>query len=239
MTLVQRYGNLEIFHKFLFMSVAFHTFMILILSVNFNLSSDEEIRLPDAIRVDMIALPDKVKAQKRPAVKKQKTVKLKKVKKKNIKKNIKKKQQRAIKQLQAFAALEKLKNKESKKEIKSKSEQGQPKKKEFKGNVISTGASLDGLNRLSYDKYLLKVKEHLKSKYNIPAYLSNLELKTEIALQIDNSGFIVSKKIISTSGNNLFDQLALTAVDNSSPLPEPPERLKSILSKNSFILSFP
>ncbi|MBT4760524.1 MAG: hypothetical protein HOO06_02400 [Bdellovibrionaceae bacterium] len=238
MKVIQAYDGLTPFSKNIVISLGLHLFIISIFTIKFTLFKTENIIFENAIRVDMVALPEKIKSKTaKPSKIKNKTVRLKQKKKKA--KYFKKKQLKALKELKAMSALDQIKQDLINDEKNKENTNNKPKDPVFKGNIIASGDSLDGLNQLKYNKYLSEVKRRINQNFVLPAYLNNQDLKAKALIAIDMQGYIIKKEILETSNNNLFDQSVLTSIDKSSPLPQPPDRLKSLLSKNSFILSFP
>ena len=58
-------------------------------------------------------------------------------------------------------------------------------------------------------------------------------------MKITPQGFVKYKKIVSSSGNESYDDLVLSTVDKASPFPTPSDKFKDILSSEGFVLGFP
>ena len=235
------------FKAFLKLSVISHIIVLLSLGVKLVLFAPDNIVIEDAIRVDLVGLPDKIetpdptpvtaKPEKSKSAPKEKTVVEKSV-------DARKKQSAALDKLKALSTLENLKQEaaeesererleELKKEAQAKQAQ------QFKGNTITSGNSLTGLVRLDYEEYYPKLKAFIMEHWQIPQYLAELNLKAQVKILMDESGYIRFRAIQVSSGNAMFDDFALSAVEKSNPLPAPPPRLRGVIAARGLILGFP
>lgn len=223
------------FSKSLLLSIVFHMAIILLFFGKIKLFPREDISLTNSIKVKVVSLPDKIAPQKpvkkkkpKKVVKKQpKTPKKKPSKKKAAKTQInKRKQESAFDKLKQRSAFDKLKG-----------ELTPP--KEFKGNIINDGNDLTGLNKVRFHDYYKLFKDHLYENWQVPKWLEGGNYKAEATVKIDQQGNIVAKSLTKTSGNTVFDDSILTAIDNSTPFPPPPEAIKSVISRQIFKLGFP
>ncbi|NQZ02611.1 MAG: TonB C-terminal domain-containing protein [Bdellovibrionales bacterium] len=238
------------FEKHIVLSVAVHVVLFLAFTVKAYIFPSEPIELRSAIRIDVVGLPDKTEPKKvapkpkKPKVKPQKpkTVKTKTKPKKLTNKpkvdlnKAKTKQQQALEKLQAMAAIEKMKQEMAQ----QKDAQPEPEPTvEFKGNVVTSGSDIGGLPGLDFDKYYSEMSAHVKQQWSLPGWLASANLRAEAAVTVDEKGFVTSKRIYTSSGNEVFDDLVLQTVEKASPLPPPPSRLKSVLALKGMILAFP
>ena len=242
------------YFKYLIISMAFHLAIFLVLTVKILFFPSELQEHKQAVRIDVVALPEKQIEQPKPVTQKKpepvkkkpeppkpkpkpkKVVKKKPppkpkpkkvaLKKKKETKKIKEEQNSAIARLKA---LQKIKNKEK--------EQEQP--KEFKGNQISKGNSLSGMAKLHHDSYLDELDNHVRSFWNLPEWLANGNLKARVLLQINKNGGINSKSFLSKSGNDLFDQHVMGTLEKASPFPAPPSSLIDFYATKGVELRFP
>lgn len=216
------------FYYFLLISSGVHILFIILILSSSNLWSvfrkDKEIT-PASIRVDMVGLPDitpkKVEAKKKkekPVFIPEKKKKVKKPKKKPKKKDKKK---------------EKNKKKDQKKNNKIQNTSSDSKKDVVKGNQVSKGAKegevLDSQQMEEMNIYFSDVESRIRSYWNLPKYLIDLDLKIQIEIRINNQGKMTSKKIVVSSGNDLFDSQALKAMENASPYSPPPASVRKII----------
>lgn len=249
------------FEQTLVVSVAVHIAVFLAFTVKAYIFPSEPIAIQSAIRVDVVGLPDKAEPKKpRPSPKAQpkpppkanppKKPQPKPVVKTTQKKprssvdlkSAKSKQQQALERLKAMQALESLKQEVAKQDEQKNQQTSPPPQEpdtEFKGNVITSGSSLTGLDRIDFEKYYEGMSNHVKAHWSLPGWLAAANLRAEAAVTIDERGFVTSKRIYSSSGNQVFDDLVLQTVEKASPLPAPPSRLKSVLALKGMILGFP
>jgi TonB family protein len=245
----------DTFSRNVAISLAGHVILFIIIFVRAAFVPNQAIEMRNAIRVDVVGLPSKVtenfemppepKAPPVPApapAPKPEPVKPEvKVEKpqaptvpgKDAKKpDLKKAQQQALKELQRRQALEAIQNTVKK----EKSSGTTP---VIAGNEVSPGNSLTGLKGIQFDRYISDVKTKVNSNYNIPTWLSELDLKTQIQILVDEKGFIVKKIVRRSSGNEIFDAKAIEAIEASSPLPPPPPELRHALATGGVTLNFP
>lgn len=190
--------------------------------------------LQTAVRVDMIGLPELEKKQK----KENKTFKQKNVKKKKVKK-IKKKKSVDIKKKSNSKKKKDKKKKEKQKEENKTSNQKNIEKENTKnknvkkGNKISKGIE-GGVSQEQQSAminiYLTQIIGAIKLNWKLPKYLVNKNYYAQLEIQIDKRGKVVSKKLESSSNNELFDSLALKAIEASQPFPTPPKEIQRLIS---------
>ncbi len=207
------------FPYWLKVSLGVHLAVFVLLSWNFSFHKN----ITSSLKVDVIDLPDKIKKIERTS---------KKVKKKRPPQKKKKDNKTLI-----------LKQKQSPKNLKKEDQDNKSPQKEtrtmFKGNFLSQGQSLEGLNRLSMERYYEEVGMAVRKHFVIPQWLDLTNLSATIEVTLDDEGRIITKSFIKESGNELFDQQALEAIIKAEPLPRPPDRLKKLFYKINFILKFP
>jgi colicin import membrane protein len=246
-------------------SMLLHLILVLFLLFRIFIFPSERPELIQSIRVDMVALPDKdpqvgpkeetpapakkeiaekEKEEKKPEVSEkpapkepkknefaEKTKDKKKPdapKKEDSKEKTKDQQNSALDRLKALA---KLKDKKAQEAEKAASV--------YKGNVLSDGNALTGVDKLQHDQYLGKLDSHIKNNWKLPAWLTNKPLSTSVLVRFDAKGLVLEKKIVRSSGNSAYDSEALQAVTNSAPFPEPPEHLVSYFKVRGIELRFP
>ena len=103
-----------------------------------------------------------------------------------------------------------------------------------KGNRLSEGQSTgDGeLNpeQLSeINTYFSNIESRMKAYWNLPKHLLDQALIAQIEVKINNQGEMIAKKIVQSSGNDLFDSQALKAMEKASPYPPPPKSVQKII----------
>ncbi len=242
------------FNRFVVISFGLHICLIVFFTVRAFVFPSDPIEIRSAIRVDMVALPDKEvpktipseaappTPKKAPVVEKpkeaaapvpEKVAPQVKVPDPRVSlKKTKAEQQEALNRLKAMQAIEKLK-------AKKKDAEGEAAPTEFKGNVLSEGNSLTGLSQIEFDRYLSDIENKIRAHWDIPKWLEDANLRAQVRVMIDERGYIVKKTVETSSGNESFDDAALSTLEKSSPLPPPPDRLKNVLATRGFVLNFP
>lgn len=245
------------FKQALKISVILHIALFLSFTVRTVFFSDEPINFEQAIRVDMVGLPDRIEtpepvasteksepaappttlpaiAKEAPPVKEAKpTPKEKDPEAISLEKS-KTKQKAALEKLKQMSALEKIQQ-DLDSEKKKAAATAKP---TFKGNVLSPGTALTGINQLQADAYISNVHSHMISNWFLPEYLKNKDFRTDVLVKFDESGNILSKAIVKASGNPQFDEYVLAAIQKSSPVPPPPEKFVRISSVQGFLFKF-
>ncbi|NCN95540.1 MAG: TonB C-terminal domain-containing protein [Bdellovibrionales bacterium] len=238
--------------KSISLSITFHIGLFVVFLLKMSFFPAQPIEIKRAIRVDLVGLPEKAqklpppikeepkkvevpqpKAEPTPTPPKPTPAKPKpaptpaKPKPKVPTKKIAKSQESAINKLKAMEALEKIK--EEKKEV----------PQEVKGNVVSEGNSLSGLEQIEYDRYFDEVEQMVYAQWALPEWLSSSDFRAQVLVLIDQSGYVTDKKIIRGSGNEMFDAEVMNTIEKSSPFPAPPARLKGILANQGIVFNFP
>ncbi|MEQ1666413.1 MAG: TonB family protein [Bdellovibrionales bacterium] len=213
---------------FLIVSLVLHLSLVVVISLKNIIGSNNVIEIPKSIRVDMIALPDKLPEDvsiSEPATAKPKPVvvspKIEKISEKKI--NLKESQKKALEKLNAMRALEKI---EQEVQASNKTAGKLAKPMTHKGNIISSGNSFSGISRLRVNDYLEELTTRVRENWVLPQWLSGATLKAAIVITIDERGYVVKKEIQTSSGNKVFDSSCLAAVVNASPFAAPPAEVQ-------------
>ncbi len=223
--------------------------------VKVTLFSTQEINFSEAIRVDMVglpekydsnSLPEKIEDPVKPDEKKlpEKVPEQKpKVEEKKIEKKIpdtikidkaKNKQKEALDKLKKLSAIEKIKQ-----DVKNEESRKQENERLIKGQVISKGTALTGLSKIQSNEYLSRLDQRIKTNWQLPQWLIGKPLKTKILLKIKPNGEIADRQIYQSSGNPTYDEYSLLAVDKSAPFPEVPEKFTEVFKEDGVIIGFP
>lgn len=247
----------ESLKKYVIGSVVFHACVVAFFSIKAVFFSGQPIDYQAAIKVDLIALPDRtdpnliedsiptkeekpaqtekieinkaeVKPAEKPTVKK---VVVKEPEAINLDKT-KTKQQAALAKLKAMSALEELEKQVA-------AENTKKVIKQIKGNQLSSGTELTGLNKLQHDNYIADVERHIRKNWQLPEWLANKNLKAQVRVLFDSTGQITAREIFKSSGNPSFDEVVLMTIQNSSPVPPPPEKFVQIMSVEGILFGFP
>ncbi|MEM7647063.1 MAG: TonB C-terminal domain-containing protein [Pseudomonadota bacterium] len=243
------------FSRFVAISVAFHVAVLVLLTVKVLFFPSQAPEHKSAVRIDVVALPEKQVekpkiAKKAPMVETPKPMPMPmpkpmvakapkpmpkpkpkpKPKKKTVhlekkKKETKEEQNSAIARLKA---LQKLKDNESK-----------PIPKEKKGNSISKGNALTGLEKLHHESYLDDLDQHIRSYWNLPEWLANGNFKAKVLLKINRNGGIQEKLFVLKSGNELFDSQVVSTLEKANPFPAPPSNLVDFFATKGVEIRFP
>lgn len=238
-----------------YISLAAHAALILFVILKISFFSKPEINLSEAIRVDMVGLPEKYtsaqqstempekiekaieppaeekKAEAKPA-EKVSTKSESKIEAVNLDK-AKQKQKNALEKLKKLSAIEKIRQQvQTEKTANAAS-------KNFKGRVLSKGTAITGVDRLQSENYLVQLDALIKSNWQLPQWLIGKPLKTKVLVKIAPNGHILDKKVVQTSGNPTYDEYCLQAIEKASPFPQVPEKFTEIYSEDGVLFGFP
>lgn len=93
-------------------------------------------------------------------------------------------------------------------------------------SALNTGVSQGSLSASEANRYRARLQAAIRRNYSIP---ETLKFKTvspvTLAIELSESGYLVSSKVEESSGDAYFDELALQAAKASVPLPPPPSAL--------------
>lgn len=247
------------FSSFLVQSILFHGFLFSLMLINVFFFTEHKINYIPAIKVDLVALPDKrpprrsavvtktpPKAAKTPP-KIQKTspkqpkqrpqplqVKAQKVKPQK-KSEVTEPSLVYDKHLQEVGqtAIERLKHL---KQIESMVE----KQEVIKGNRLASGTDIKGLDKLDYDNYVGQLHQHIQSHWELPQWLAvSDELSTVVRVYLDVNGYVTRRELIESSGDVRFDQIVLSAIDAASPFPKPEDKFINIVRSGITLIAKP
>lgn len=252
------------FVRFVRISAVLHLGLLALFTLRAVLYPTEPLVLERAIRVDMVALPDKQKelppelvepvkqqtksepkAEATPVPPKPKDVvklpdtEAKKPEAEQINlKQTKKSQDAALKRLEAMQKIEKMmKEDNNKKVVAARHDESQP--SALKGNEVSPGTALTGLAKIENERYLVSLDEHVKKHWNLPNFLATAKLNASVIVFLDEHGNILKKKMVKSSGNQIFDQTVMESIERASPFPAPPHRLANLFMVDGIQLGFP
>ncbi len=138
----------------------------------------------------------------------------------------------ALKKLEAIAKLER----QARADAAAKAAAAMAQARPVQGNQVSRGGSLSGLTRLDHDTYLSSLEQKIRTAWRPPKYLAKNGLKVKVLVHIDAQGAVIKKAILQSSGNSVFDESALQAIDSIVPFPQPPSSLAGLLSTSGLLL---
>lgn len=228
------------FNQGIIVSFAAHAILVSIFILQVVFFSQPAFNLSQSIRVDMVALPEKLKPHQMPA--KVEEILKEKPKEEEIKTdteaiNLKKskvKQKQALEKLKAQSAIEKMRQ-ELKDEDNLKKKLTVP----VKGRVISAGTTLTGLDQLQNDNYLQDLDAHIKQYWALPQWLKNKPYRTRVLVKFDIKGKILSSQIIQSSGQSAYDEYCLQAIEQAAPFPKFSEKFSEKYSQDGVVFGFP
>lgn len=252
------------FQRDLAIAAAGHALVLAFIFLQAVFLPSDPIDLRQAIRVDVVGLPEKMTELPPPApaevkesapppsapvkelppkvvepepAPKAPTVSLD---KKPKPKDLSKAQKAAMDKLKRMSALDKIKEElAAKSKTKAPSAGKSGTSQVVKGNEVTKGDSLTGLSKIAFDEYLSSIKAKVLENWSVPQWLMEANLKARVLVLIDQRGVVMKKTIQQSSGNDIFDGQALDAVDKSSPFPAPPDRIQGVLSTSGIIFNFP
>lgn len=222
-------------------SIVFHGLIILVFTIKFAFFPDIPEYSP-VIRVDLVGLPDK-KTPSTPApaappkmapakteVSTPKETKSKSTQKAPPSKPTAQSQSQALSRIKGLQAIESLK---------AEAESPTPATNTIKGNVISPGTALKGLNRIEFNEYIGEIDAHVKNNWALPEWMRTQDFRAEVLVRIDSNGNLIERSFLKKSGNPDFDKRVWDAIENSSPFPPPPEKFTKLVGVQGITFAFP
>lgn len=227
-------------------SIFLHICAFLLLTIKPIILPSKTISQPPAIRVDMVALPDKdplpapkpkeenQKTEKKEV--KKKVVKKNKPVKKQVKKKPAKKETKKPVEENSFgkSAIEKIKQIQ---DMKKNMDLTNSPSYAYKGNRIAPGTALSGMERMHYDRYIDDLREHARSYWSIPGWLANSGLNAKVQLFLDENGRLIRQVMIKSSGDSRFDQSVIDSIQDASPFPRPVDKFVDLVKAGGITLS--
>lgn len=241
-------------------SLAVHGILLSFFVIKTAFFTPEAIDFSQAVRVDIVGLPDKMKPEDltpareaaKPALPEKRAQE---VAPKPLEKNLPKpvtqkdpeavnidkaKQQKALEKLKALAALEKIKQDvEEEKKAPPATGKSETSGQVIKGNQISPGTALSGLSKLQHETYIADLDRHIKQHWALPEWLSKRDLKAQVRVYINGQGLVIARKIVKSSGNPNYDDEVLATIDRSVPFPQPPDRFLALVETDGILIGFP
>ena len=137
--------------------------------------------------------------------------------------------------LKRIKSIEKLKDQEEKTEREEAQEAAV-----IKGNKVSPGNSLSGEAKEALEvSYYEKVKDALAENWSLPPWLAKQELSAQVMVQLDSNGQLQNLRFLKSSGNAQFDNIVKNTIRDSLPLPRPPKNLIGQMTDKGMVLGFP
>lgn len=141
----------------------------------------------------------------------------------------------AIEKLKKKIAIEKIKD-EIKTEVRKDLSDRMAK---YKGSVLSPGSELTGVNKLQHENYQGDIDQHVKHYWSLPEWLARGNYSAQVKIFLDEQGLLLKVQMVKTSGNSSYDDIVIETVKKAVPYPPPPEKFKAVVSINGIVLGFP
>ena len=109
----------------------------------------------------------------------------------------------------------------------------------YKGNILSPGTELTGVNRLDHQDYHAMLDRHVKQYWSLPEWVARAALKTQVRIYLNENGLLVDAKIVKGSGQASYDESVLDSVKKASPYPAPPTKFRDVVRVDGILLGFP
>lgn len=226
----------ENFKNFLMISLLLHLSFLLMIPLKNLILPERTLNLAKSIRVDVVALPEKaledaltVTPETSTSLPTNKNIIKEIIDKKNEVKDLtktKEAQSKALDRLKALQALEKITQEMNENKLQKTNPVKTP---PYKGQIISSGRSFTGLSRLRINEYLENLTEQIHNQWELPQWLSNVSLKAVVVVSVDSRGYAIKNEIYVSSGNTVFDESCLAAVNASLPFASPPDEVREAL----------
>lgn len=109
----------------------------------------------------------------------------------------------------------------------------------IRGNQTNQGTSMTGEMKATMNAYAGRVVEKVRSNWALPAFLQGRGLQASLRIYIDARGNLARYQFSRMSGNEAFDNYVKGAVQKSSPFAPPPEEMARGLRNSGLELDFP
>lgn len=254
-----------LFRKYIGISLFIHISIVLVFTIKAAIFPDENFQYQTAVKVDLVALPDKLDKNtpletepEKPEVKEKietpppevKSIpKEKKLTEKKVKKSVdpdainlestKKKEKAALEKLKQMNALEEIQKQEEQQEREKAKQKAIERLNKIKGNALSSGSDIKGVAKLQHENYIATVEKAIRRNWSLPEWLARKNLAAQVRVRFDENGTITHQEIEKSSGNPTFDELVMQTVQKSSPVPPPPTKFVRILNVEGILLGFP
>ena len=242
------------FRFFLTLSLSLHiglAFLVVLFSGSFLFQSKESLMIESAVQVDQINLDDLKKISSSAGKKSQTLPSLPKAPTK--KKPLKPKKEKTLK-LEKKSQNKETQKKEERKKDQTQPDQTQPDQTENNldensqnkespkesANAAVSNETLDSkssddsqlsseqISEISY--YANQILRQIRRNWNLPSYLTNKALTTQVEIKINSEGMLIYKQIIQSSGDELYDSFVLKMIEKGT-YPRPYPSIQKIIQK--------
>ena len=251
------------FRFFLTLSFSLHAGLVLLAFIFSNSflfqSKDKTLAVESAIQVDQIELsnlkkpssspadknqappPPKTSQKKQPLkAKKEKILNLKKEKTKKLDQKEEKKDKRDRKKTEKAAPDPNEKNQnKSDTEKETLEESTDPELSSTKSDDADSDnsqLSSEQISEISY--YANELLRQVRTNWQLPSYLTNKNLTTQLEIKMDSQGRVIYKEILVSSGDDIYDSFVLKTIEKGSPYLKPSYSVQKII-KNGIVLNIP
>jgi TolA protein len=112
------------------------------------------------------------------------------------------------------------------------------------GNKVSKGVAISGTGSSNgdlteFNLYMSALPAHIRVNWKLPGYLLEKDLKCRIRIFLNKNGKLLKAEVYQSSGEEEFDQRALSAVQKSSPFPSVPSQNAKNALNGEIVLGFP
>lgn len=113
----------------------------------------------------------------------------------------------------------------------------------LEGNRISQGSSTTGDNidqaQEEFVRFVQALPDRVRPYWKLPSYLIDEDLRCRIRIFMGANGALTKLEVYESSGDEEYDQKAITAIKKSSPFPKPPHKILPRVVAGDVILGFP
>lgn len=143
------------------------------------------------------------------------------------------KQKKALDKIKKMAALDKIKQAVTSETAKA------GVKKAAKPYVVAPGTQLSGLDKIEAAEYLQSLDASIKQSWQLPQWLINKNLRTQVLVKFNTAGQLISTKVLTPSGNSTYDNYCLQAINKAAPFPKVPAKFSEKFSVDGLVVGFP
>lgn len=106
------------------------------------------------------------------------------------------------------------------------------------GNIQSEGYSLTGDVAKDIDAFTGKVYSHVMSNWRVPGWVQASRFSAQVLIYVAPDGRIIKQEFLKRSGNASYDKEVEQAIQDSSPLPQPPPSLRRQVMEEGIVCAF-
>ena len=103
-------------------------------------------------------------------------------------------------------------------------------------NSDDSQLSSEQISEISH--YANGILRQIRANWQIPSYLTNKNLTTQLEIKIDSQGRVIYKEILISAGDDIYDSFVLKTIEKGSPYLKPSDSVQKII-KNGIVLNIP